>query len=345
MAKSFGVIDWMEAQLSCRACNSEEFFYDEMESQSGFCLPLIYQPFDTARREHWRDRGALFDFLYAVQGEGKRLLDFGPGDGWPSLIVAPYAAEVVGVDGSPKRVAVCTANAARLGIANARFVHVPPGSPLPFPDDFFDGVMAASSIEQTPDPRFVLRELWRVLKPGGRLRMHYEGLGYYAGAQECVAELEARSDASCSLVVYERHVREEYARMARLGLSMSLPEAQAALPANLTPAALYRRLTPARLEQLRCHVMEPRACRLSHPSGRTWLRWLQSAGFGQAQTTYEGARFAGQLFDRIPPDKRPADMAGVDDLLCPVVQIVVQMPTPSQLPRPWDPMITAVKSV
>ena len=112
------------------------------------------------------------------------MLDFGPGDGWPSLLVAPYVAEVMGVDGSAKRVAVCAANADRMGIRNASFIHNPPHAPLPFPDNYFDGVLAASSIEQTPDPQATLREIYRVLKPGGHLRMLYEGLGRYISHEQ-----------------------------------------------------------------------------------------------------------------------------------------------------------------
>ncbi len=212
------VIDWITHNFQAEACNSETFLYDEMASQSGFCLPLIYQPFDASKLDHWSDRGAMFDFLFATHGEGKKLLDFGPGDGWPSLIVAPYAAEVVGVDGSKRRVAVCTENAARMGITNARFLHVTPGSPLPFSDDTFDGVMAASSIEQTPDPKAALCELYRVLKPGGKLRMHYENLSPYRAGQEQSADLSPAQDETCWLTLYDRHIEAENALMIRVQL-------------------------------------------------------------------------------------------------------------------------------
>lgn len=52
-------------------------------------------------------------------------------------------------------------------------------SAVAFEDGSFDGVMAATSIEQTPDPREALRKIYRVLRPGGHLRLDYEGLGYY----------------------------------------------------------------------------------------------------------------------------------------------------------------------
>ena len=42
--------------------NSVEFIYDDMESQSGRCLPLLYESFDMNKAGHWADRGAMFDF-------------------------------------------------------------------------------------------------------------------------------------------------------------------------------------------------------------------------------------------------------------------------------------------
>lgn len=83
------IFAWIETEFKPQFCTSDKFIYDDMESQSGFSLPLIYQPFDAAVRWHWSERGCLFDFLYTTNAEGKRVLDFGPGDGWPSLIIAP----------------------------------------------------------------------------------------------------------------------------------------------------------------------------------------------------------------------------------------------------------------
>lgn len=125
-------------------------------------MPIIYEPFDIAKKSHWIDRGFLFDFLYSMDGEGKKVLDFGPGDGWASLIVAPYVKEVIGLDSSIKRIEICKENAMKMNITNAKFIDYNVGAKLPF-----DGIMAASSVEQTPDPKKTLEELYRILKPGG----------------------------------------------------------------------------------------------------------------------------------------------------------------------------------
>jgi SAM-dependent methyltransferase len=125
--------DWIRRRLKPEVCTSCTFIYDDMASQSGEALPFIYQPFDIRRRDHWRDRGALFDFLFTAGGVEASLLDFGSGDGWPSLIVAPYARRVTGVDASTRRARVCAENAARLGLTNVGFVAVAPTRCYPLP--------------------------------------------------------------------------------------------------------------------------------------------------------------------------------------------------------------------
>ncbi|MGI6164364.1 MAG: class I SAM-dependent methyltransferase, partial [Limnochordia bacterium] len=109
------IVHWIEQNLPITSCTSDVFIYDDMESQSGQSLPVIYKPFDANQASHWQDRGQILDYLCATDGREKRLLDFGPGDGWPSLGIAPFTKEVIGVDASMKRVEVCRANAAHLG--------------------------------------------------------------------------------------------------------------------------------------------------------------------------------------------------------------------------------------
>jgi SAM-dependent methyltransferase len=40
---------------------------------------------------------------------------------------------------------------------------------LPFPNAFFDRILAVHALEESPDPVRLLREVWRVLAPSGRL--------------------------------------------------------------------------------------------------------------------------------------------------------------------------------
>lgn len=336
------IFDWIERELSPRDCNSEEFFYNEMESQSGYSLPILYQPFDLRQRSHWHDRGEILDYLCSTGGEGQRLLDFGPGDGWPSLLVAPFAGEVVGVDGSPKRVEVCAANADRLGIANARFLYVEPGCPLPFPDNAFDGAMAASSIEQTPDPRWTITELYRVLRAGGRLRMFYESLSIYRNGGELEASLDEIGPQACALTLYERRIERESARMFKVIFGLPIQEAGQAL--SLSGETLsWQTLSLPALKQMLPRISEARRCSLTHPSGTTFMHWLVETGFSEVSPTHSGGYFAGRLFEQLPEKSRPYSLEGIDRLLRPLVEIVVTLLAPLQNKSGREPMITAVK--
>jgi SAM-dependent methyltransferase len=330
------VFDWIKKNLNPRVCDSAEFIYDEMDSQSERCLPIIYRPFDPNSRGDWRDRGFTFDYLYSTGGG--RLLDFGPGDGWPSLNVAPFADEVVGVDASKRRVEVCEENAERLGIENATFVHAPHSTRLPFPNDCFDGAMAASSVEQTPDPRFALEEIYRVLRPGGRLRMWYEALGGYRDGREREAWLRPVAGGTAQLILTDRRIDEERADQFNLVFDVSADELKETITGGSGEVTLDR-MTPEALEKVAPRITDVRACSLRHPSGRTLVAWLADVGFREVLSSESGADAAGSLFDQLAPQERPSDLAGVDALVEPVVKKTIEMPAPIEN----DPMITAAK--
>jgi SAM-dependent methyltransferase len=332
------VFHWLEEELKPSTCTSAEFIYDDVDSQSGRSLPLIYKPFDAGLKSHWRDRGAMWDYLFATKGEGQRLLDFGPGDGWPSLIVAPLAGQIVGVDGARKRVAVCTANAERLGLSNASFTYVAPGTPLPYPNDAFDGAMAASSVEQSPDPEATLREIHRVLRPGGRLRIDYESLGGYRNGGERALWLVALDDHRCRLVLFNRDIEGECVRQYGITYAMSRQDLVATLSAG-ADALSFVAVTVPRLQAMSSQVIDARVCTTVHPSGPTLARWLREIGFREVYPTHSGSWFAGELFDALHREDRPGSIEAVDARLRPIVQVIVDLPAPIET----DPMITAVK--
>jgi SAM-dependent methyltransferase len=332
------IVHWIEQNLPITSCTSDVFIYDDMESQSGQSLPVIYKPFDANQASHWQDRGQILDYLCATDGREKRLLDFGPGDGWPSLGIAPFTKEVIGVDASMKRVEVCRANAARLGTTNAYFVHIPAGEALPFDDESFDGVVAASSIEQTPDPKATLREIYRVLRPQGRLRIWYEALNRYGGGREREIWLSAIGHCTCRLIIYVRDIAGERTEQYGLTFRMSREELAASLaPGKSEPT--YGDLSIKTLDNLRLQIVDVRKCALRHPSAKTLATWLEEVGFSEVLPTHDGGTFARRLYDHVPIDRRPSDIDGLDAVLEPLVGIAVELAAPIGL----DPMITAVK--
>jgi arsenite methyltransferase len=80
--------------------------------------------------------------------------------------LAPKVGRVLGFDASPEMLAVAQRNLA--GWPNVE-VRQAPGDHLPLPGETLDTVFANMYLHHAPDPAAAIRELVRVLKPGGVL--------------------------------------------------------------------------------------------------------------------------------------------------------------------------------
>jgi ubiquinone/menaquinone biosynthesis C-methylase UbiE len=103
---------------------------------------------------------------------GARVLDAGCGQGDVAIRLGTrFALEVDGVDLIEPDVERARRRAARLGLAGSlRFQHGDYAD-LPFPDGTFDGAYTMETLVHAFDHRRVLRELHRVLRPGGTLAL------------------------------------------------------------------------------------------------------------------------------------------------------------------------------
>jgi SAM-dependent methyltransferase len=125
---------------------------------------------DNAARENLRARTAATSaaFLLGYLKPGMALLDCGCGEGSITLGLAELVApgQVVGVDLAPGAIERARQRAADRGVMNVRFEA---GSvyALPFPDASFAAVFSHALFEHLTDRPQALREIWRVLKPGG----------------------------------------------------------------------------------------------------------------------------------------------------------------------------------
>ncbi len=108
---------------------------------------------------------ALLQAELAGQGEA-RLLDLGCGAGHVSFHVAPLVKEVVAYDLSQQMLDVVAAAAVDRGLGNIRTVQGA-AERLPFADGEFDFVFSRYSAHHWSDLGLALREVRRVLKPGG----------------------------------------------------------------------------------------------------------------------------------------------------------------------------------
>ena len=96
---------------------------------------------------------------YFPERHDLHILDVGCGMGLLLTELRAYG-KVEGVDVSPKSIEFCR----QRGIQN---VQVSAAETLPFANSSFDVVLALDVIEHVPDDSAVLREIHRVLKPGG----------------------------------------------------------------------------------------------------------------------------------------------------------------------------------
>lgn len=103
--------------------------------------------------------------------EGETVLDLGSGAGFDAfLAVQAVGSEgrVIGVDMTHEMVQKARENAAILGFGNVEF-NRGEIEELPVSDDSVDVVISNCVINLSPDKRSVYREIYRVLKPGGRI--------------------------------------------------------------------------------------------------------------------------------------------------------------------------------
>ena len=116
---------------------------------------------------------------------GRRMLEIGCGRGGFSYWLAaqrPPPARVVAVDFSATAVGKAAAHARAQGSTVVDWL-VGDIESIPHPDASFDLVVSCETIEHVPQPQRALRELARVLRPGGRLYLtcpnYFSLMGWY----------------------------------------------------------------------------------------------------------------------------------------------------------------------
>lgn len=101
-----------------------------------------------------------------IDPAGKKLLDYGCGNGAQTMTFAPDAAEIMACDIMPGGLEAMEREARTRGITTIRPVLID-GETIPSGAGVFDAAYSFEVLEHVRDERRTLREIRRVLKPGG----------------------------------------------------------------------------------------------------------------------------------------------------------------------------------
>ena len=108
---------------------------------------------------------------YANLRPGEVVVDLGCGGGLDIFLASPKVGpegRAIGIDMTPEMIERARRNAEKGGFTNIEF-HLSTIDKLPLADNSVDCVISNCVINLAPDKQAVLREIARVLKPGGRL--------------------------------------------------------------------------------------------------------------------------------------------------------------------------------
>ena len=112
-------------------------------------------------------------FADGAIARGAHVVDVGSGGGIDSLIAASMVGpdgRVIGVDMTQEMLAKARASAAAIGASNVEF-REGHAEGLPVEDGWADVVISNGVVNLCPDKLQIFREMHRILRPGGRLRI------------------------------------------------------------------------------------------------------------------------------------------------------------------------------
>ncbi len=171
--------------------------------------------------------------------EGKWLLDVGCGTGhWFPLYVSK-GYEIVGLDISSGMLSTARGKfQGQFGFVRGDAVR------LPFQDGSFDLVCAVATLHLVPDPSYVLGEMYRCLKPGGRLVIGALNALSYLGLKRAIQRSETFGGTRF-LTVWELKRRLRLYGMPQLATCAFFPPLRLLLPFAGWIEGIGKRLMPA----------------------------------------------------------------------------------------------------
>jgi SAM-dependent methyltransferase len=147
---------WNAHPVGDRAIQSRRTRYDYFREFDNLREHPDVEPYELSNRIHG----------YETAG-GLRVLDYGCGNGYVLGQYARNGADVYGVDIAPAALQLTHERFSLIGL-NGTF-QLTEGDVVPFESEMFDIVCSMGVLHHVDDATRIVRELHRVLKPGGRL--------------------------------------------------------------------------------------------------------------------------------------------------------------------------------
>jgi SAM-dependent methyltransferase len=221
---------------------------------------VLGKPFSTVR-----DTAAIFSHIgLALEaldvGLGHTVLDFGAGSCWLSAILNRLGARTISIDVSPTALAlgeqVFRSDPRQRPELEPRFVPYD-GHRLPLADGSVDRAVCFDAFHHVPNQDEALRELYRVLKPGGRLVLAEPGEGHASTGH-------SRFDAETyGVLENDLHLDELLARARTAGFDGALAKPYPDPRAITLDADAYLRLIEGDHSVYPMHILEEHL-RVSH---------------------------------------------------------------------------------
>lgn len=145
------------------------------------------------RRETKIYKGLRRDVTTRLISGGERLLDVGCGDGAFAVLVKNKYQEVYGVDISAEALQRAKGKGIEVFQINLN------SEPLPFEPDYFDTVTCLDVVEHVFDPRVLIKEIYRVLKPGGEGFITFPNIRFLRYLQSIVLGRFPKTSSDSSL--------------------------------------------------------------------------------------------------------------------------------------------------
>jgi ubiquinone/menaquinone biosynthesis C-methylase UbiE len=154
------------------------FWYTQGEAVMNFYEHWVLPPFlDLVMRQRQLEKYRR-EVVTAASG---RVLEVGVGSGLNFLLYGKQVEVVFGIDPSPRLLAIARRRAAAAGV-RAELLQGS-ATAIPLADNTVDTVVMTWTLCSIPDPPTALREMRRVLKPGGRLLFVEHGLSPEPGVE------------------------------------------------------------------------------------------------------------------------------------------------------------------